>query len=864
MTESMFPRSGTGRKPTREENSQVIDAAKYGKLQVLLDLSSRGVDVTAARDVWDDSPLHKAARNGHYNLVAMMLKAGVPVNLKSKDGGTPLHHACSNGHINCAKLLCDHKAEIDMKDIYGDTQLTWAVTQGQSDAVKFLVHQAKADCSKVPQKWQESLTELLNRKEGAANNENLSHEQQQDRLKQLYHQTKHNFGSQKLQLLKLLIFGPPGAGKSSLLQVLLGGDPDPERNSTGLCDRKLVQCRIAVFSDGSKSVWSKINLNNEIQKLRSKIEEKLYVKSVSSHSIHHVDNIDPVHSDVHLKIEEGILETIGKPTEDSGPSSDTMLDFRISDGLIACYDCGGQPEFFDVMPALITAPTGYVMVFDMSKSMNSQNVEFYKKGKRHHMENAMHYTDAELLKTALSNIMQSCDKFGYDEKLASKLSRVGRLLIVGTHLDKCGATKEDKDEKVWQIETMMEEDILKGFTVLTPEVVQRHDGTIIYPISNVVIKGNDEECSEKQHRSEISQEIRTAIETMSMKEKISTEIPTSWLLFQLEIRCNEKYYIERSRCVRIAKKCFIKEDDVDTVLMYFHELGVLLHYRNIASLKHIVFCDPQWLFDKLTKLIEVKYNPPREMRQKISEGIFDKAFLCKIYCNDFVSNDVLNYEHLLRLFVSLNIMAILPDETFSNKTDQYFMPALLNPVPKELDVSLQKCYGAKIYSTLIVKFENGYYPRGVFCCLVVQCMKLGNGWQIKHKTIYKNLIIFQISSGHYVFLIDQIDAIAIEIHGNEDKPLVTSPDIVYDTVYTALQRVCIILEINNDLKVGFICKSILIDGTCCDGFTCIKNQLPFRVTSVCENCNEKQQLEDDQLVWLISFKFLKEKWRRIP
>ena len=29
------------------------------------------------------------------------------------------------------------------------------------------------------QKWQESLTELLNRKEGAANNENLSHEQQQ-------------------------------------------------------------------------------------------------------------------------------------------------------------------------------------------------------------------------------------------------------------------------------------------------------------------------------------------------------------------------------------------------------------------------------------------------------------------------------------------------------------------------------------------------------------------------------------------------------------------------------------------------------------------------------------------------------------
>jgi len=679
-----------------------------------------------------------------------------------------------------------------------------------------------------------------------------------DRLKQLYYQTKHNFGSQKLQLLKLLIFGPPGAGKSSLLQVLLGGDPDPERNSTGLCDRKLVQCRIAVFSDGCKSVWSKVNLENEIQKLRFNIEEKLYLKSVSSHNIHHNDYIDPVHNATHLKIEEGILDTIGKPTDDNGSSSEAMPDFRISDGLIACYDCGGQPEFFDVMPALVTAPTGYLMVFDMSKSMNSKNVEFYKKGRRYQTVNAVHYTDAELLKTALSN-MQCCDKFAYDERLASKLSRVGRLLIVGTHLDKCGDTKEDKHERVWQIEKIMEDDILESFKVLTPEVVQRQDGTLIYPISNVVLKGSDDECNEKLHRSEISQEIRTAIETMSINKNISTEIPISWLLFQLEIRCNEKYYIERSRCVGIAKQCFIKEEDVDTVLMYFHELGVLLHYRNIPSLRHIVFCDPQWLFDKLTKLIEVKYNPPREMKQKISEGVFDKVCLCKIYCNDFVSNDVLTYEHLLKLFVSLNIMAILPDETLSNNGDQYFMPALLNPVPKDLDVSLQKYYGAKIYDTLIVKLENGYFPRGVFCFLVVQCMKCDNGWHIKRKTIYKNLIIFQICSDHYVFLIDQIDAIAIEIHGNGDKPLVTSPDIVYDTIYTTLQKVCRMLKINGNFKVGFLCKSILINGTCCNGFTCIKNQLPFNVKCICENCNEEQLLEDDQLVWLISFKFLKEK-----
>ena len=84
-------------------------------------------------------------------------------------------------------------------------------------------------------------------------------------LERLYYQAKHDLGSEKLQLLKLLIFGPPGAGKSSLLKVLLGGDPDPVRNSTGVCDRHLVQCTIAVTSDDHDSTWVKVNLEDEIQ-----------------------------------------------------------------------------------------------------------------------------------------------------------------------------------------------------------------------------------------------------------------------------------------------------------------------------------------------------------------------------------------------------------------------------------------------------------------------------------------------------------------------------------------------------------------------------------------------------------------------
>ena len=101
-------------------------------------------------------------------------------------------------------------------------------------------------------------------------------------------------------------------------------------------------------------------------------------------------------------------------------------------------------------------------------------------------------------------------------------------------------------------------------------------------------------------------------------------MPINWLLFQLEIQLTGKNYIVQSKYVDIAEGCHIKEDEVDYVLMHFHELGVLLHYKEVDALKHIVFCNPQWLFDQLTELIKFKYNPPPAIQKNIKRGIFEK------------------------------------------------------------------------------------------------------------------------------------------------------------------------------------------------------------------------------------------------
>ena len=275
--------------------------------------------------------------------------------------------------------------------------------------------------------------------------------------------------------------------------------------------------------------------------------------------------------------------------------------------------------------------------------------------------------------------------------------------------------------------------------------------------------------------------------------------------------------------------------------MYFHELGILLHFNQVSELKNIIFCNPQCLFNQLTELIKIKYDKTALVQKDIKIGIFNKQLLCTIYGKKLDPKDILKTENLITLFSYLKIMSELPD-----KPDHYFMPALLNPAPK--DISLHKEYGGKVHDTILVKFDSKYFPRGMFCCLATHLVQIE--WEIQFKYAHKNLIVFQNMANHYVALFDKIDHLAAEIYCTEDSVFQSYHYSVCDKLFKSLKALCKQFQMNSDFKFGFTC----ID---CKKFAGVELQYPLSSVYSCKECGKSFKLNVNQLVWLLPSEFYK-------
>ena len=86
-----------------------------------------------------NTPLHWACRNGHIEVVNLLIANGANPNKINFFGDAPLYWAAKEGNIEIVKALILQKINVNNRNIFGNTALSWACIEEHKEVVDLLI-----------------------------------------------------------------------------------------------------------------------------------------------------------------------------------------------------------------------------------------------------------------------------------------------------------------------------------------------------------------------------------------------------------------------------------------------------------------------------------------------------------------------------------------------------------------------------------------------------------------------------------------------------------------------------------------------------------------------------------------------------
>ncbi|QQR49189.1 ankyrin repeat domain-containing protein [bacterium] len=136
---------------TSNTNSQppksLHQAARQGDIRTLIMLLKTKARNINGRIRTGATPLHYAAKYGHYTCLSALVFCGAHVNVIDHIGWTPLHYAAANGNPSNVRILLGYGARVNTQNHIGQTPLHLALLNNNHKCVQMLL---KASTSTSP------------------------------------------------------------------------------------------------------------------------------------------------------------------------------------------------------------------------------------------------------------------------------------------------------------------------------------------------------------------------------------------------------------------------------------------------------------------------------------------------------------------------------------------------------------------------------------------------------------------------------------------------------------------------------------------------------------------------------------------
>ena len=665
-----------------------------------------------------------------------------------------------------------------------------------------------------------------------------------------YRQIIATQGSLDMYFLKFIFVGPPRMGKTSLLRRLIGEIVDiisaaesSEQPSTGTVESAHMVIRnlsstTAVMTPGN---WSSIKgLSEEARMLLQFFYQTNYLvasEPVASITTPHLPKIVevPFCSDVssfeenNEAKEMSIVEDESRKVDAHDEASvghDEMSDIDYAIGiydmlmkamasndwkqvkytleytaLINIEDTGGQPEFMDMLPALVMGPSLYFIFCRLIDDLKSRYTVSYLSPSSGESTVPMEstYTVEEVILQALSAV--ACARLSPD---TSEVGSAAKNLqpssnsvafIVGTHKD-----------------LVTEEQIAK-FDAELKEAITSTDfykEGLIEPASKdrLVLAVNNKDGGIVE-----VERIRKFLEDRILHHFKKIPIPASWLIFSLCLRNRVQRTASLQNCLSLAQQLGMPPEETRVALWFLHHhAGVLMYFPEVPELEDLIVSDVQIIFDSVTNMIvntfkfgkvtaaaqdrfketgqfsledvrrALKYQERRDSLldfvpvKDIIAALWEYFPLWKLGKTPQEREDDIKYvevedlqralsqvekdhiplDQLIKLLEHLNIIApihqsdLKPSSSSSSQVT-HLMPCILkSATSEELDDICQRRGSHPLLSApLMIRYECGFVPIGVFPALIArlvgQSWPLGKEWMLEDTVIRKNKVTFIVS-----------------------------------------------------------------------------------------------------------------------
>ena len=538
-------------------------------------------------------------------------------------------------------------------------------------------------------------------------------------------------GYVSLKSINMVIYGPPGVGKTSF-QDLLRGEPPPQKYESTPIARP-IQAIERIAANGDKS-WEKVTEDDLLEALQAAIQEDKPTQSTpTSHaSLEEPDTAVAMAADTATTPEtEDDTKHSFSATDDTKPmdedyTSDIIAKLAGRKGSqklleatwIHLLDSGGQPQFTDLLHMFVRDNSLYIIVMKATESLHDKPPLVYSvNGKPVTAQKKMAMTNLELIENFIHSVIEASPST--ITEVGSDQPPTPAFAIIATHYD---------EYKIKHNETLEEKNkILKDcFENISAHFVfncdcekcdiNSNECQLIFPVNN----WHKPEEGRGRESAKIRDRFMSRFRNLKPKP-----IPARYYIFEIKMKKEasekdtDKKMISKKFCVDEIGNNLGIESEVNECLKYLDSLRLCIYDPKI--LPHVVFTSPQILIDCLSDIVRVSIVddvqqilpegvslPDQAVQSLKRDGVFDESLLDNLGLT-FIP-DLFSKSDLLELLQHFNVISPIKADDDTG-TSQYFMPILLPP--EHLTKEQKECLDEK-NDPLYITFKDKILPKVSF------------------------------------------------------------------------------------------------------------------------------------------------------